>query len=206
MSPPRSHVLNAPPIRRGNALPAPAPRRADAPLVAAGLAAALASAAFAFYMVSNESTESRVAGVEHFGIFAKPRTAFASVRPGVPDSGRRNPRGIDEAGVDYTPTGAIPAAPRAAKTPPAPVRVFTGPDGLAWIATEARGFIRPRTGDFLPSFGRIASISFVGNRWVILSDSGARLEAASAGSSNDSSRPPDRAFARGMIFDPAKKN
>ncbi len=177
-------------------------RRIDASLAAAGVATALASAAFATCMIASETSEPRIAGVEHFGIFGRPRTALAAARDRALNPGGAKSVVADGARFDYTPTGSVAAGATMTTAPPLPLRVVTGPDGLAWIETEGRGFLRPRTGDFLPAFGRIGKIVREENRWVIFSDTGARLESPDSRTTSNGAPAPDGVLSRGLIFRP----
>ena len=151
-------------------------------------------------MIASDSRESRVTGVEHFGVFSKPRTAFAKAKPAAPKSREEKPLDADPAVLDYTPTGSIAAKTPEMIGPGRPMRVFSGADGQAWIETAERGFIRPRIGDILPGFGRIDKITSNENSWVIVSDAGARLEGPVLTNREDRSRYPERTLGRGMLL------
>jgi hypothetical protein len=160
------------------------PFTTDHGLIAAGVAAAISSAAFATFMISQNSRPDMLKGAEYPGIFApalRARSHQLQRQANNPDG-----RPINYRTIDYNVTGSISMgdAGRAAQnTPPA-----SNIDGsaasagastnntyvLRFVHKEAallqsdRGFYVARRGMMLPGAGKVLSIEKLGDTWILV--------------------------------------
>jgi hypothetical protein len=161
----------------------------DRLLGASGVAAALCSASFAGYMVSNGNHAPYIFGRQYLGLFSSPST-FARTASTLPLANRveasgsqpDEPSSADPSAAsatrqfDPTPTGSIPtsasAPARADVTPPYTLVAVT--QNRAWFSVGS-GFEEVQPGDFVPHVGQIASTEFADGQWVVVLKDGAVL-------------------------------
>ncbi len=173
----------------------------DLSLVSMGVAVAFSSAAFAVYMLASDIVEPRVGGLEHLGIFARPKTlAFASrTQKTIPD--RSKPPTIDDPLVDPMPVGTIPGGVATPYSASKSFQIIPTLDDRVWIETNSGGFVRVGKGDYLAAFGRIKSIERNGRQLIVVSDPGARIASANPDEQNNERRSPAALAPRKSIFD-----
>jgi hypothetical protein len=156
----------------------------DHGLIAAGVAAAISSAAFATFMICQNSRPDMLKGAEYPGIFApalRARSHQLKLQANNPDG-----RPINNRTIDYNVTGSISMGGigRAAQnTPPASNIDGSAASGgastnnsyvLRFVHKEAallqsdRGFYVARRGTMLPGAGKVLSIEKLGDTWILL--------------------------------------
>jgi hypothetical protein len=125
-----------------------------------GVGLAVASTAFAAYMISDTERQPQFAGLEHLSIYSRPATLAS--RRAQTQLAEQSPK------VDYTPTASIREAqpPRAAGFQLIEVR-----DGTALIQTpNAR--VRVIRGDVIAGLGRVTALERRGEQWVVVTTGG----------------------------------
>jgi hypothetical protein len=150
---------------------------ADRVLATFGVLIALSSLGFAGYMISDVDRPPRIAGMEYLSIFAKPThsVSVADLRADSPNAEEaRSPLGQS---IDPTPTGSIPdkAGAVRAKLPTFSFKVLYVSNGEALLQTDG-GILHVKSGDVLPTLGRVNSIERSGDHWIVSTQNGAVLE------------------------------
>ncbi len=182
----RAPLLNAP----RQALPArPSPQirptavhlisAVDRAVITAGILTAVASAAFATYMVATDHPHPMFGGLDHLMIFAQPN--HGDLRPVI----ARVPETSDDQGVDYTTTGTIPEKADTRPTPTYVVPAINGRDGpiikgftLRGVSGNvamvegADGIYRLEPGSTLAGAGRVLSIEWRKGKFVVVTTQG----------------------------------
>ncbi|HLH10394.1 MAG TPA: hypothetical protein VKV77_00785 [Methylovirgula sp.] len=135
----------------------------DKVIVSGGICAAVVSASFATYMVSTDHPHPMFGGIEHLMIFAEPN-----------NYGRRP--ASEQADIDYTATGAIPAKPsvQASDLPEPIIGTYVlreAQDGAA-IVVAGDDVYRIRRGSLLPGVGEVLAIEKRRDKWVVVTPRG----------------------------------
>jgi len=128
------------------------------------LALAVGSTAFAASMIGAGDQEPYFAGIEHLRIFAQPTTVLAQKQKKenlALAAASRN-------GVDYTPVGAVEAAP----APLAGYEVVRADVGSAVIRNPRGAAVRVLKGDVLADAGKIVGIVRQDKHWVVVTSRG----------------------------------
>jgi hypothetical protein len=140
----------------------------DRGLAAVGIAAAIGSAVFATFMISQNSTRDMPKGVEHPGVFA--RALYAQSHQSQVHANKPGGRHIDSRTIDYDVTGSIASnlvrsAASGASTNSIYLLRFVHKE--AALLQSSRGFYVARQGTMLPGAGEVLSIERVGDMWVL---------------------------------------
>ena len=133
--------------------------------------------AFAIYMLAYGGGKTRINGLEHLAIFARPRgTAGGSASGGA---SRPPPSGGGSA-VDMSTTGSLAPFSGKAAPEPRPVEIVAARADRVWLRID--GALRSAVpGDNVAGVGRIAAIVARDGGWVLLDDKGVVLLAVSKG-------------------------
>jgi hypothetical protein len=168
-----------------NAFPAKVPAiTIDYGLIAAGVAAAIGSVAFATFMISQNSRPEMLTGIEYHGNFAstlRARSHQSQVHVNNQDS-----QSIEHRAIDYNVTGSIStggvgkavqntasasnfdgiAASVGDSTNNTYVLRFVHKDSA--LLQNDRGFYVARRGTILPGAGKVLSIERLGDKWILV--------------------------------------
>ncbi len=145
----------------------------DHGLVAMGVAAAVASASFAGFMLTRDNSHPMFGGIEHLMIFAQP---IGGHRPPVMERSHKPP-------VDYRATGSIEPhllsnvaagePPRVEASPGSPTEYILRFGHRGDVVVEGpKGSFAAAPGVVLPNAGRILSIQNRNGRWVVTTEHG----------------------------------
>jgi hypothetical protein len=126
-----------------------------------GIGMAVASTAFAAYMISDVDRKPEFAGLEHLAIYSRP-TILAARRAQTQVADSRSK-------VDYTPVGSIGDAKNEPTLSGYALLEMRG--GSALIQTP-NAIIRISPGDVVAGLGRITSFERRGEKWVVVTPSG----------------------------------
>lgn len=130
-----------------------------------GVALAVASTAFAAYMIADVERQPQFAGLEHLAIYARPNTSA-----GVRRSQTQIAAVADQQSkVDYTPVGSISEQHQ---DQPVPGFVLLGVRSGTAVIRSKTSVVRVARGDVVEGLGRIVSIERRGGKWVVLTTSG----------------------------------
>jgi hypothetical protein len=155
---------------------------------AVGSALAGLSMAFAIYMLAYGGGKTRIYGMEHLAIFAKPRGDGGVVRGPIPPPAGRAPQ------VDMAATGSLAVSAGKAASDARPVEIIAAQADRVWLKID--GAIRTAApGDSVAGLGRIGAIVARNGGWVLLDDKGAELLAVAKGANGAS------LFTRKRIFE-----
>ncbi len=131
-----------------------------------GVALAVGSTAFAARMITDKDYHPEFAGIEHLSIFSKPTRSHTAQLD--PDFSRRG------AGVDYTPIGVVNSASQGrSKTGFA---LLEASAGAALLRAPSGDKLRVSRGATVEGLGRVTAIERRGERWVVVTSSGAIVE------------------------------
>lgn len=126
-----------------------------------GIGLAVASTAFATYMISDTERQPQFAGLEHLSIYSRP-TTLAARRAQTQVADQRSK-------VDYTPTGSIGDAQQQPAIPG--FQLLEVRAGTALIQTP-NSIIRVTPGDVVAGLGRVTAFERRGEKWVVVTPSG----------------------------------
>lgn len=125
-----------------------------------GIGLAVASTAFAGYMISDVERQPQFAGLEHLAIYSRP-AAIAARRTQTADARSK---------VDFTPVGSIAESqPHEAVIPG--FRLIEMRGGAALLETP-NAIVRVSPGDIVVGLGRITAFERRGDKWVAVTPSG----------------------------------
>lgn len=158
----------------------------DHGLVAAGIGAAIGSAAFAAYMITRDNSHPVFGGAEHLMLFAQPLGAGSHQRR--IDAVRPLERPFDFGATGSIRRGGLSGAAESRDDAAAASRddeIQTDPrdvtlegyvlrfarNGVAFVQSAQGSFVVAR-GAILPGAGRVHSIEKRGNRWVVVTARG----------------------------------
>lgn len=127
-----------------------------------GVVLAIASTAFAAYMISDAERRPQFAGLEHLSIFSRP-TIVAAHRAQTQIASDQQSK------VDYTPVGSISESTRDQSVPGF---VLLGVRSGAAVIQTPNTIIRVSQGDLVDGLGRITAIERRGDKWVVITPSG----------------------------------
>lgn len=138
-----------------------------------GIGLAVASTAFAGYMISDNERSPQFAGIEHLSIYSRPATLAAQraqtqVAQTQPQSESR-PQLQAQAKVDYAPVGSIGESPQ---TPTIPGFHLLEVRGGAALLETPNAIVRVSPGDVVAGLGRITAFERRGDKWVLVTPSG----------------------------------
>jgi hypothetical protein len=126
-----------------------------------GVGMAVASTAFAAYMIADVDRKPEFAGLEHLSIYSRPAMMAARrAQTQVADSRSK---------VDFTPVGSIGDTKDEPTLPGYAMLEMRG--GSALIQTP-NAIIRISPGDVVAGLGRITSFERRGEKWVVVTPSG----------------------------------
>jgi hypothetical protein len=126
-----------------------------------GVGMAVASTAFAAYMIADVDRKPEFAGLEHLSIYSRP-SVLAARRAQTEVADARSK-------VDFTPVGSIGDAKSEPTLPGYAMLEMRG--GSALIQTP-NAIIRISPGDVVAGLGRITSFERRGEKWVVVTPSG----------------------------------
>jgi hypothetical protein len=144
-----------------------------------GIGLAVASTAFAGYMISDTERRPQFAGIEHLSIYSRPATlaaqraqtqvAQAQPQPQAPSRSQTQMQMQAQAKVDYAPVGSIGES-RQEPTIPG-FRLLEVRGGAALLETP-NAIVRVSPGDVVAGLGRITAFERRGDKWVLVTPSG----------------------------------
>lgn len=187
-SPPSAQALRLNALRQApQAQPSPQIRPAsvhlvsavDRAVITAGIVTAVASAAFAAYMVVTDHPHPMFGGLDHLRIFVQPSHGYSS--PII----ARVPAAPDDEGIDFAITGTIPEKSDPGAPPTYTLPAVNGRDGPTINGFTLRGvngnvamveagdaIYRVEPGSILPGGGRVLSIEWRQGRFVVVTTRG----------------------------------
>ncbi|BGE87258.1 MULTISPECIES: hypothetical protein [Methylosinus] len=140
-----------------------------------GIGLAVASTAFAGYMISDNERSPQFAGIEHLSIYSRPATLaaqraqmqIAQTQPQTQSESR--PQLQAQAKVDYAPVGSIGESPQ---TPTITGFHLLEVRGGAALLETPNAIVRVSPGDVVAGLGRITAFERRGDKWVLVTPSG----------------------------------
>jgi hypothetical protein len=149
-------------MRRRRAKKPSQPDRGETVVRTLSIGLAVASTAFAGYMIAHVERQPQFAGLEHLSIFSRPTTAAALRAQERAASGQKN-------AVDFTPVGSIGESERDLTSAGF---VLLGVRGETAVIQTPSTIIRVSAGDVVDGLGRIVAIERRGGKWAVITPSG----------------------------------